>query len=417
MQRSAIRVDRSGVVHLEDGLGRRHGLLPGTEWDVTETASGLLLQPRPDDLLKLYIEATNVCNLNCRTCVRNVWDESMGMMSDETFDGVLEGLRALPSVQTVHFGGFGEPMAHPRIFEMLQRVKDLGLRTEMITNGTLLDEARCDQLLAVDLDFLVISMDGAQPPTYEDIRQGSDLSVVLRNLKHLARVRFRADCRKPDLGLSFVAMDNNLEELLELKSLAGRLGVSRIIVSNVLPHTEDMAAQRLYGTFTATSMPRRPQPNPDDALVELPRFDLTPRNTEVIRRLVRNQGNVLLAGMNLNEAPRYCRFVQERNALVRWDGEVAPCMPLLHSYPFFTLHGEKRIVSHSFGSVDAQSLGDIWDRQVYREFRRRVRTFDFSPCIDCGSCEMADSNQEDCFGNPAPVCGDCLWAQGIIQCP
>lgn len=417
MRRDAIRVDNGGVVHLDDSLGRRYGLLPGTEWDLTQTKNGLLLQPRPDDLLKVYVEATNVCNLNCRTCVRNVWDESLGMMSDETFGRVLDSLRALPSVQTVHFGGFGEPMAHPHIFEMLQQVKALGLRTEMITNGTLLDETRCDRLLATDLDFLAISIDGARQPTYDNIRLGSDLDVVLRNLQHLARVRFRADSRKPDLGLSFVAMDSNLEELLELKRLSARLGISRIIVSNVLPHTQDMSVQRLYGTFTATSMPRRPQPNPDDALVELPRLDLTPRNAEVIRRLARNQGNVLLAGTNLNEAPRYCRFVQERNAFVRWDGEVAPCMPLLHSYPCFTLHGEKRIVSHSFGSVNTLSLAEIWNKQAYRDFRRRVRAFDFSPCIDCGSCEMAESNQEDCFGNPAPVCGDCLWAQGIIQCP
>jgi len=26
-------------------------------------------------------------------------------------------------------------------------------------------------------------------------------------------------------------------------------------------------------------------------------------------------------------------------------------------------------------------------------------------------------NLEDCFGNSAPTCGGCLWAQGLIQCP
>lgn len=43
--------------------------------------------------------------------------------------------------------------------------------------------------------------------------------------------------------------------------------------------------------------------------------------------------------------------------------------------------------------------------------------FDFSPCTDCGGCDLADSNQEDCIGNSFPVCGDCLWAKGVIQCP
>jgi len=30
---------------------------------------------------------------------------------------------------------------------------------------------------------------------------------------------------------------------------------------------------------------------------------------------------------------------------------------------------------------------------------------------------MADMNEEDCFANPFPTCGGCLWAMGVIQCP
>ncbi len=50
-------------------------------------------------------------------------------------------------------------------------------------------------------------------------------------------------------------------------------------------------------------------------------------------------------------------------------------------------------------------------------FRDLVQRFDFSPCSDCGGCNLAETNEEDCFGNGFPVCGDCLWAKGVIQCP
>jgi MoaA/NifB/PqqE/SkfB family radical SAM enzyme len=199
--------------------------------------------------------------------------------------------------------------------------------------------------------------------------------------------------------------------------MAAQLRVSFIMVTNVLAHTEELREQMLYGTLTATSYPRQPKPSRQDALVIIPRIDLTPRTTEVIRRLVHGQGNVKLAGMDWNAAVHYCRFIQEGNAFVRWDGEVAPCMALLHSYPMYSLRNQKSIVSHSFGSVNAGTLAEIWDSRAYREFRERVRKWDFAPCVDCGGCEMSESNQEDCFVNPAPVCGDCLWAQGIIQCP
>ena len=46
------------------------------------------------ELAKLYIEPTNQCNMRCRTCIRNVWDEALGKMSDAVFDRIIEGLRA-----------------------------------------------------------------------------------------------------------------------------------------------------------------------------------------------------------------------------------------------------------------------------------------------------------------------------------
>lgn len=62
-----------------------------------------------------------------------------------------------------------------------------------------------------------------------------------------------------------------------------------------------------------------------------------------------------------------------------------------------------------------ESLRAIWDLPAYTEFRARVRAFDFPPCTDC-DCELATGNEEDCLGNLHPVCGDCLWARGIIRC-
>jgi hypothetical protein len=48
--------------------------------------------------------------------------------------------------------------------------------------------------------------------------------------------------------------------------------------------------------------------------------------------------------------------------------------------------------------------------------RERLRRFDFLPRSDCDGCQLAESNEEDRFGNPFPVCGDCLWARGVARC-
>ncbi len=44
-----------------------------TEWWIEERDGAVVLLPRVADIRKLYVEPTTRCNLNCVTCVRNVW--------------------------------------------------------------------------------------------------------------------------------------------------------------------------------------------------------------------------------------------------------------------------------------------------------------------------------------------------------
>ncbi|MBP1705045.1 MAG: putative oxidoreductase, partial [Chloroflexi bacterium] len=73
--------------------------------------------------------------------------------------------------------------------------------------------------------------------------------------------------------------------------------------------------------------------------------------------------------------------------------------------------------AHFVGSLTDRPLLEIWNQPGYVALRERLQAFDFSPCTECNSCDMADENLEDCFGSPTPACGGCLWAQGFIQCP
>lgn len=52
-----------------------------------------------------------------------------------------------------------------------------------------------------------------------------------------------------------------------------------------------------------------------------------------------------------------------------------------------------------------------------RHTEEMAREFDYAPCLFGGGCAVTETNDEDCYRNPAPVCGECLWAQGIVRCP
>ena len=66
------------------------------EYWLDEREGDLILHPRLPDARKLYIEATTGCNLQCRTCIRNVWDDPQAHMAMNTFQRMLAAWKACP---------------------------------------------------------------------------------------------------------------------------------------------------------------------------------------------------------------------------------------------------------------------------------------------------------------------------------
>ena len=146
-------------------------------------------------------------------------------------------------------------------------------------------------------------------------------------------------------------------------------------------------------------------------------MDMTEATIARWAAILKGRNRLSLGGQTLELGANTCPFVAKGSLSIRWDGEVSPCLPLMHSHPSYL--GENRRQSHAFsvGNINQSSLADLWNDRPYADLRQRLQDFDFSPCTFCNSCEMAEANQEDCFGNVLPACGGCLWAQGFIQCP
>jgi len=126
----------------------------GSQVLIEEKATGLHLHTPVGHLKKVYIEPTNTCNLHCVTCVRNAWDEPLGLMESRTFARIIEGVKDFSPPPMVFFGGFGEPLSHPHIIDMVREARATGSRVELITNGTLLTPDRSKELIGAGLDML-----------------------------------------------------------------------------------------------------------------------------------------------------------------------------------------------------------------------------------------------------------------------
>ncbi|MCX7708100.1 MAG: radical SAM protein [Anaerolineae bacterium] len=407
-------IDEIGRLGFEAGMAARHGLRPGAAVEIEEAADGLRLRRPVTHLAKLYVEPTARCNLTCRTCIRNVWDEAPGDMSDATFAAVLEGLRAFDPPPAVFFGGFGEPLAHPRIVDMVAAAKALGSTVELITNGVLLAGETARGLIAAGLDRLWVSLDGARPESYADVRLGAALPEVLANVRRFAAARPPAHRPRPEIGIAFVAMRRNIADLPQLLALGAHLGATRYLVTNVLPHTPEMRAEILYhrALNDITYLPSVWTPR-----VELPKMDVDGGTAPALYGVFHSHRNIALVGHNLGAANNRCPFIDAGAGAIRWDGAFSPCLPLLHTHLSYLNDRERFSRAYIVGTVAEKPLAELWHDAGHLAFRRRVQAFDFSPCTFCGGCDYSLANEEDCFGNTFPTCGGCLWAQGIIRCP
>ena len=307
------------------------------------------------------------------------------------------------------FGGFGEPLIHPNIVEMLERAKKIAQRVELITNGLLLSEQMAREFIRIGLDTVWFSVDRLHAEVYA---HGAPL---LTNIERLNTLRYSLNSPQlPETGIVFVATRSNIGELPALLRGASRYGVTRYMVTNVLPYTLEMCGQTLYlrALDEIGSRPSLWSPS-----VQLPRIDLNEVTLMPLYQVMRARHNVSINDSNLNPSGGRCPFIETGTIAVSWDGAVSPCLALMHSHQSYLYDKPRAVQRYVVGNVNVEPLTEIWNKAEHLAFRRRVQEFDFSPCTLCGGCDMAEANQEDCFGNTFPTCGGCLWAWGVIQCP
>ena len=375
-------------------------------------------------LRKLYIEPTTKCNLNCKMCFRHTWfDEPICDLSLEDFRKVIETMPK--TVETIFFGGMGEPLFHKDILTMIRLAAETGAEVELLTNGTLLTEQMIYGILDAGLTRLWISIDdletnssiNAEADRTDPDHSGHNHSgLVLSNIRMLNKIRQKS-LSSISLGITFVAMKSNVHQLSKLPFFIAQHLVDEVNVSNISPTDEASQNELLYtGLVNMYTGPGKGSVLPT---VRLPFFDLNiPEAADGIRGLMRKQNFDLY----FNDQPvlrktGYCKFVREGMTFVRADGKVCPCMALLHN-GYTYLHNIRRKITHcAFGNIKEQPLAQVWSSAEYKAFRRKFDEFDFAACLYCGHCELFEENQEDCIGNDHPACGGCLWAEGVLSCP
>ncbi len=154
---------------------------------------------------------TYKCNLRCKFC--RFWriESQENELTLEEIQGIIDESKELGAIIYNVWGT--EPLMREDLLNCLRYAKEKGLKTSLITNGTLL-EKKVEEISNL-VDYLVISVDGMND-TYEKIR-GASFKTVLKALEKIREYKIKTT-------LNYVICGLNLGDVRETVSFASDMG-------------------------------------------------------------------------------------------------------------------------------------------------------------------------------------------------
>src|SRR5208282_3493680 len=198
-------------------------ILRTREWWWHEAASAMSAPGAP---LAVLAELTHRCPLQCPYCSNPLeLERAAGELDTASWQAVLAEAAAMGVLQ-VHFSG-GEPTARKDLEILVRHAAGLGLYTNLITSGVLLDPARIASLAAAGLDHVQLS--------FQDSRVDGGDRIGGYAGGHEKKIAVARQVRAAGLPLTMNAVVHrqNLDHLGELIEMALAFDAGRLEVAHV----------------------------------------------------------------------------------------------------------------------------------------------------------------------------------------
>jgi len=187
------------------------------------------------------IAVTYRCNLNCEFCY--VGDKAYEELKTSDTRKILFKIYHDTQVPSVSFTG-GEPLLRGDIYELVEYASKVGLWTNMITNGTLLDRTRVDMLKKAGLSSAQVSIEGPDPEIHDRITgvRGS-FDATIRGIELLK------DAHIP-VHTNTTVSQNNLNYLEEICLLVKKIGLKRFSMNLLIPCGSALSKRQLWVSYS-----------------------------------------------------------------------------------------------------------------------------------------------------------------------
>jgi len=175
--------------------------------------------------MKLYVEPTQRCNLNCWMCDwgrrRSAEDMNIELfrkIEKELFDHVAE----------VDFFLNGEPLLSRTFPDMIKATRRYSFLPKIFTNGLLLDEEKTD-LLTKHGVFVNISFDGGTETAYDSVRGKGNFKRLIPRIERLVEVGNEKKNDRFHIRLAATLGMHNIQEAPKIVRLANRIGIRDVM--------------------------------------------------------------------------------------------------------------------------------------------------------------------------------------------
>ncbi len=316
--------------------------------------------------MAMLAEITHRCPLQCPYCSNPIeLERSSKEMGTEDWRRAIREAADLGCMQ-VHFSG-GEPTVRQDLELLIAEATAVGLYTNLITSGVLLDEPRLKRLVEAGLEHVQLSFQAAEAPDADRI--GGFSGSQAKKLEAAAMVRAAG----LPLTANFVVHRQNIAQIEAMLDLAVAIGAHRVEIANV----------QYYGWALKNRAALMPSHEQLDLMTE-----------QVAAARDRLKGVTVIDYVIPDyyaRRPKACMGGWGQRFLnISPTGNVLPC------------HAAESITGLEFDNVRQRSLADIWANSKAFNLYRGT---DWMP-DPCRSCDRREVDWGGCRCQAFAITGD-----------